>query len=104
MKILFVGDASAAHYNLAEGLRRLGHEALVISHGGQWRNHPCDISISRDVSSMLSSLLYVVRWLLLLPRFRGYDVVQFVGALEEHVWSADHPDLIKVENDVTAFE
>ena len=32
------------------------------------------------------------------------DVVQFVGALEEHVLSADHPDLIKVENDVTAFE
>lgn len=79
MKILFVGDASAAHYNLAEGLRRLGHETLVIGHGGGWRNHPCDVSVVRNFNSRLGAVIYILRWLLLLPRFRGYDVVQFVG-------------------------
>lgn len=79
MKILFIGDASAAHYNLAEGLRSLGHEALVIGSGGGWRNHPCDIFVSRSVGSIVSTIIYIIRWLLLLPRLRGYDVVQFVG-------------------------
>lgn len=79
MKFLFIGDASAAHYNLAQGLRSMGHEALVVGSGGGWRNHPCDISIPRNPKSKLSAVCYILRWLLLLPRLRGYDVVQFVG-------------------------
>lgn len=77
-KILFIGDASAAHYNLAQGLRALGHEAFVIAHGDGWRQHPCDKAMIRR-GGAIGALLYYLRWLLLLPKLRGYDVVQFVG-------------------------
>ena len=47
MKILFLGDASMAHYNLALGLKRLGHETLVISEPLRWRQMPQDITLER---------------------------------------------------------
>ena len=78
MKFLFIGDASNARYTLAKGLRELGHEALVVGNGGGWRHMHVDISIERR-AGRIGAVIYLLRWLLLLPKLRGYDIVDFNG-------------------------
>ena len=78
MKILFLGDASMAHYNLSLGLRKLGHETVVISEKLRWREFPQDIALERKPGKW-GSISYLIKVLLLLPRLRGYDIVQLVG-------------------------
>jgi hypothetical protein len=78
MKVLFIGDASNARYTLAKGLRELGHEALVIGTSGGWRRMHVDVCIERG-SGKMGAVIYLLRWLLLLPRLRGYDIVDFNG-------------------------
>lgn len=78
MKVLFIGDASNARYTLAQGLRKLGHEALVIGTGGGWRHMHVDICIERGPGKW-GAIVYLLRWLLLLPKLRGYDIVDFNG-------------------------
>lgn len=78
MKVLFLGDASNARYTLAKGLRELGHEALVIGTGGGWRRMHVDVRLERG-SGRMGAVVYLLRWLLLLPRLRGYDIVDFNG-------------------------
>lgn len=78
MKVLFIGDASNARYTLAKGLRELGHEALVVGNGGGWRRMHVDISIERG-AGRIGAVLYLLRWLFLLPKLKGYDIVDFNG-------------------------
>ena len=78
MRFLFIGDASNARYTLAKGLRELGHEALVIGTGGGWRQMHVDICLERG-PGRLGAVRYLLRWLLLLPKLKGYDVVDFNG-------------------------
>lgn len=78
MKILFLGDASMAHYNLSLGLRELGHETLVISEKLRWRKFPQDILLDRKPGKW-GGIWYLIQVLLLLPKLRGYDIVQLVG-------------------------
>ena len=78
MKVLFIGDASNARYTLAKGLRELGHEAVVVGNGGGWRRMHVDISIERGAGK-IGAIIYLLRWLLLLPKLRGYDIVDFNG-------------------------
>ncbi len=78
MRILFLGDASAVHYNLSVGLRERGHEAVVISSKIGWRNYPQDILMDRK-EGRVGALKYLLRVLRILPRLRGFDVVQLVG-------------------------
>ena len=78
MKFLFIGDASNARYTLAKGLRELGHEALVIGTGGKWRHMYVDKYIERGAGRW-GAFVYLFRWLMLLPKLRGYDVVDFNG-------------------------
>lgn len=80
MKVLFIGDASNARYTLAKGLRELGHEALVIGTRGGWRNMHVDICLERG-KGRIGAVVYLLRWLLLLPKLRGYDIVDFNGQL-----------------------
>lgn len=78
MRFLFIGDASNARYTLAKGLRELGHEALVVGTGGGWRRMHVDICLERGKGKM-GAFVYLLRWLMLLPKLRGYDVVDFNG-------------------------
>ncbi len=78
MKILFLGDASMAHYNLSLGLRRLGHETVVISEPLRWRQMPQDITLERK-PGLLGGVAYLTQVVRMLPRLRGYDVVQLAG-------------------------
>ena len=80
MKILLIGEYSNVHATLAEGLRTLGHQVTVISNGDFWKDYPRDIDVSRP-SGPLSGLRLWAYLLTLLPRLRGYDVVQLINPM-----------------------
>ena len=81
MKILLLGDYSNLHWTLAEGLRRLGHEATVVSDGDYWKGYRRDVNLKRRSTGRLDSLRYVWDCIRLLPRLKGYDVVQLINPL-----------------------
>lgn len=78
MKILLIGEYSNVHNTLAHGLRALGHEVTVMSDGNNWRDYPRDIDITRRPGKW-GTLCYIFRLLSLLPKMRGYDVVQLIN-------------------------
>lgn len=79
MRILLLGEYSNVHRTLRDALRRQGHDVLLISDGDGWKDYPRDIDLSRHREGPLGSVGYVCRLLRLLPRMRGYDVVQLVN-------------------------
>ena len=80
MKILLLGEYSNVHATLAEGLRTLGHEVTVVSDGDDWKNYPRDINISRKPGK-LGGILLLAKLYALLPKLRGYDVVQLINPM-----------------------
>ena len=84
MKILLLGEYSNLHATLAEGLRELGHKVTVVSDGNAWRNYKRDITLKRGSTSKLSGIFYLLKLLLILPRLRGYDVVQLINP--DFIW------------------
>lgn len=74
MKILLLGEYSNVHATLARGLRDRGHCVTVVSDGDGWKNYPRDIDITRR-----SAMQYAMLVARLLPRLRGYDVVQIIN-------------------------
>ena len=78
MKILLFGEYSNVHWTLACALRKLGHEVTVVSNGDEWKGYPSDISLIRKPGRW-GRLTYLLRVLLLLPKLRGYDVVQLIN-------------------------
>lgn len=79
MRILLLGEYSNVHWTLAEGLRVLGHEVCVVSNGDFWKNYPRDISLVRNSAGAVPGLLYMLKLLSVLPRLRGFDVVQLIN-------------------------
>ena len=80
MKILLIGEYSNVHATLATGLRALGHQVTVISNGDFWKNYPRDIDVSRQSGKWGGIKLMVKLWTLL-PKIRGYDVVQLINPM-----------------------
>lgn len=80
MKILLIGEYSNVHNTLAKGLRELGHEVCVISNGDFWKNYPRDIDASRKPGKIGGIQLLCRLWTLL-PKMRGYDVVQLINPM-----------------------
>lgn len=80
MKILLVGEYSGVHYMLAEGLRKLGHEVTVASNGDFWKDYPRDIDLSRKEGTT-GKLAFLCRIFRVLPRMRGYDIVQLINPM-----------------------
>lgn len=79
MKILLLGEYSNVHWTLAEGLRALGHQVCVASHGDFWKNYRRDISLVRPTQGKWDGIRYLAKVLATLPRLRGYDVVQLIN-------------------------
>lgn len=79
MKILLLGEYSNVHHTLAEGLRRLGHNVTVVSDGDGWKNYPRDVDLRRRSLGFLDTMRYLCRLWRLMPRLRGYDVVQLIN-------------------------
>lgn len=76
MRILLIGECSNLHWNLAKGLRTLGHEVCLAASDNAWRKYSYDISLNRPTNSFKDGLGCICRILYHLPKFRGYDVVQ----------------------------
>lgn len=81
MRILLFGEYSNVHHTLCEALRRAGHEVLLISDGDGWKDYPRDIDLRRRRPGPLGSLGYLWQLLKLMPRLRGYDVVQIINPI-----------------------
>lgn len=80
LKILLVGDASSYHRTLAEGLRRLGHEATVVSAGSHWLDTERDVNICRRGKGKLWGLeLWLKMIFKILHPLREYDVVSIAS-------------------------
>ena len=80
MKILLIGEYSNVHATLAEGLRTMGHQVTVVSNGDFWKDYPRDFDVSRRPGK-LGGLLLLAKVYALLPRLRGYDVVQLINPI-----------------------
>ena len=80
MRILLFGEYSNVHWTLAEGLRTLGHEVTVVSNGDFWKNYPRDINLVRTPSH-LGGIAYAARLAAILPKLKGYDVVQIINPM-----------------------
>ncbi len=81
MKILLLGEYSNVHWTLAEGLRSLGHEVCVISDGDCWKNYNRDINMTRRSSGKIDGITYYMKILRLLPRLKGFDIVQLINPI-----------------------
>ena len=80
MRILLIGEYSNVHWTLACGLRQLGHQVTVLSNGDFWKDYPRDLSLVRR-PGWWGGLCYLMRLCTLLPRLRGYDVVQLINPM-----------------------
>lgn len=79
MKILLLGEFSALHKNLKEGLVELGHEAVVAATGDGFKKVPVDISFDSDLSGILGKVDRKVKPLLSLNKLKNFDVVQLIN-------------------------
>ena len=79
MRILLLGEYSNMHATLADGLRELGHDVLVVSDGTNIYNYKRDISLYRKGTGKWAAIRYVAKLLMTLPRLRGFDVVQLIN-------------------------
>lgn len=102
MRVLLFGDYSKVHHTLSQGLRALGVEAVVASHGDGWKNYDRDINITManmpQTASMLLKFIFS-------KKFKGYDVVQFINyapllTTQKWYWVIDRiVDLFKHNNE-----
>lgn len=76
MRILFMGDGSAYHANLATALRAMGHEVTVASDGTRWMQTERDIDLSRRHGKLGGALLWFRLSQIDAAKLKGYDVVQ----------------------------
>lgn len=76
MKILLIGEYSALHSTLADGLRILGHEVTVASDGCKWMQNDRDINLFRSGYDFFNSVKYLGRVHNIFTKFKGYDIVQ----------------------------
>lgn len=79
MKILLLGDFSAHHKNLKDGLLELGHEVTLVSNGDGWKEIDSDINLSMKGKSFFHKLYYRFQLMKVVLIFKDYDVVQLVS-------------------------
>ncbi|TRX16590.1 glycosyltransferase [Flavobacterium franklandianum] len=98
MKILLVGEFSRLHNSLKEGLLSLNHTVSIIGSGDDFKEFPVDYSITPRIflsSSLLKFFNKVffklfksdlrllergIRFYLLLPKLKNYDIVQLINS------------------------
>lgn len=98
MRILLVGEFSRLHNSLKEGLVALGHEVTLVGSGDDFKNFPVDFSIasktvegsvllgflSRITNKLFGLRLETIekgrRFEKLLPKLKGFDIVQLINS------------------------
>lgn len=78
MKILLIGEASSLHLNLKKGLTEEGHDVTLFSSGDGFKKIKSDITLNRR-KSKLGSILYYYQLLLLISKFKNFDIVQLIS-------------------------
>lgn len=78
MRILFIGDYSNLHTTLARELKKMGHEATVLSDGCGHMQLDTDIYINRK-PGILGGIKYLYRLFEILPQLKDYDAVQLIN-------------------------
>ena len=84
MKILLLGEYSALHQNLKEGLQELGHEAVVASNRDGFKRISVDISLDSELPSIFGKLERKLKPLLSLNKMKGFDVAQLMNPFIFH--------------------
>ncbi len=100
MKVLLMGDYSGFHYNLAQGLKKLGVDVTLASTGDGWKNIPRDIDIKQPVK--YKHLGFGYKLLKNYKNFVGYDVVQLVSPnfiMSSPWFTSMFFDILKAGND-----
>jgi len=98
MRILLIGEYSRLHNSLKEGLEALNHEVTIVGTGDKFKNFPVDLSIAPKIISSNLVLAYLnkvtlralkfnlesiekgIRFYLLLPKLKNYDIVQLINS------------------------
>ena len=78
MRILLFEDYSRLHTLIAKGLRELGHEVTLVGNGNMFHGFQRDIDIQRG-NGPLAGIRHIIRLTSLLPKFKGYDIVQLIN-------------------------
>ena len=78
MKILFIGDYSNLHTTLAHELRKMGHQADILSDKCGYMNLDTDFFLKRE-PGIKGGLKYLYDIFNLLPKLEGYDAVQLIN-------------------------
>ncbi len=81
MKVLLLGEFSALHKNLCDGLLALGHDARVASMGDGWKHIPTDIMLGSRAPGVRGRIGRIVNPLLALPRLIHHDVIQIINPI-----------------------
>jgi len=98
MRILLIGEYSRLHNSLKKGLEELGHEVTLVGTGDLFKNYPVDISIKPTIFTYKPFPLFIRKIFLrltkndlgeleigyrfnkVLPKLKGYDVVQLINS------------------------
>jgi glycosyltransferase involved in cell wall biosynthesis len=80
VKVLLLGEFSALHKNLKEGLVELGHEVTIAASGDGWKKIPCDINLGVDGNTLLSKIKRRYKFFQFIRKLKGFDVVQIINA------------------------
>lgn len=76
MKILLLGESSNVHTHLKEGLQKIGHTVHLIADVAGWKMYKSDVLLDRKSSKIKDKIRYFLKIMMLLPKWRNYDVVQ----------------------------
>lgn len=79
MKILLIGEFSALHKNLKEGLENLGHDVDIAAMGDGWKNISRDIDLGSKYNGVLGALERRINVFRKLSNLSDYDVVQIIN-------------------------
>lgn len=96
MRILFIGEYSRLHNSLKEALMKLGHEVKLVGNGDGFKDFPVDYNIDARWSKSFplnplrqiiyrifkydfAQIEYGIRFFLLLPKLKNYDIVQLIS-------------------------
>lgn len=79
MKILLLGEFSALHKNLKDGLVELGHEVTIASSGDGFKKIDCDVSLPKSGMSIFHKLKFRARFYKRMRTIKGFDVVQVIN-------------------------
>lgn len=78
MDILFMGDYSGFHSNLATALEKRGHKVHVVSNGSGYMNTACHTQIKRS-PGMKGSMVYLYNIMSLMGDWKGHDLVELIN-------------------------